>query len=128
MNRRIESYRASLAETPGPVNLRDRPQVKIDLGGLMAYAGERNVQPTDPPDDDSAPHGVIDSPIPAYQPMTTVTIMTVSAPRPRLVRFGVPSEFRVRACRGRARHEVERPVGTWRFPRAHGFSKGFAAR
>ena len=47
MNGRMERYRASLAETAGPVSLRDCPQVKMDLRGLMAYARERGVQPVD---------------------------------------------------------------------------------
>ena len=39
----MESYRASLLDTPGPISLEDCPKVKMDLRGLMAYAREKGV-------------------------------------------------------------------------------------
>ena len=39
----MESYRASLQDTPGPISIRDCPKVKMDLRGLMAYAREKGV-------------------------------------------------------------------------------------
>lgn len=47
MNGQMERYRASLAETPGPISLNDCPQVKMDLRGIMAYAREKGVRPAD---------------------------------------------------------------------------------
>lgn len=48
----MESYRASLQNTPGPINLEDCPKVKMDLRGLMAYAKEKGVHAADLSDDE----------------------------------------------------------------------------
>ena len=39
----MESYRASLQDTPSPISLENCPKVKMDLCGHMAYAREKGV-------------------------------------------------------------------------------------
>jgi hypothetical protein len=41
----VQNYRESLANTPGPILLKDIPQMVIDYRGLVKYAREKGVQP-----------------------------------------------------------------------------------
>lgn len=41
----MQNYRESLANTPGPILLKDIPKMVIDYRGLIKYAREKGVQP-----------------------------------------------------------------------------------
>jgi len=41
----MKRYKASLANTQGPVAFEDIPNIKIDMKGLLAYAKEKGVEP-----------------------------------------------------------------------------------
>lgn len=45
MNGLMSRYRESLKNTPECITLKQCPQIKMDLSGLLKYAKEKGVQP-----------------------------------------------------------------------------------
>ena len=43
----MQKYKISLEQTPGPVRLKDVPQITIDYRGLLAYAKQKGLEPAD---------------------------------------------------------------------------------